>query len=199
MRRDPRLEIITEAIERLIPGGTPAFLAVEVTETLPGTGERKNSWSGKPEGLAIKVFTALYGSPHPAVASSPRAQAEDAKSRRDLGGEFGALLEADAGLTSASWYPARRGDVLLVHYPAAGDFPAFGETYVVDDAGDGGLMSLKFVAHSAPLTDDEQEDYVGCFATEAADDPLYEAWFEAGPHLLTIVRDGRPVHVGGAR
>jgi hypothetical protein len=197
-RRDPRLEILTEAIERLIPGATPAFLTVTVTETLPGTGEQRNTWSGKPEGLAQRQFTALYGRPRSQEQRSPLAQAEDAKRRRDLPDEIGTLMAAGAALKSAPWYPCRRGDVVLLHYPQAGDFPAFGETYVVDDAGDG-LLSLKFVAHSAALTDDEQEGYVGCYAVEAADCPVYEMWFEAGPHLLTIVRDGRPVHVGGAR
>ncbi|MBK3630407.1 hypothetical protein JHN59_37545 [Streptomyces sp. MBT49] len=198
-RRDPRLEILTEAVVRLIPGAAPAFVTVTVTETLPGTGEQRHTWTGRPEALAQKQFTALWGRPRPAEERSPLAAAADAKRARDLAGEIGTLAAAGTALESAPWYPARRGDVVIVHYPAAGDFPAFGETYVVDDAeGGGGLLALKFVAHSAALADDEQEGYVGAFAVEAVDCPLYEAWFEAGPHLLTIVRDGRPVHVGGA-
>lgn len=210
MRRDPRLEIITEAVERLIPGATPAFLTVTVTETLPGTrghdGEpHKHAWTGRPEGLAVKVFTALYGRPGAVGDSveerSPLARAEDAKRRRDLGGEIDALMTAGAALESAPWYPCRRGDVVLVHHPAVGDVPlrpAWGETYVVDDAGDG-LMSMKLVAHSLPDSVEYADGMTGCYAVEAADCPIYEAWFEAGAHLLTIVRDGRPVHTGGAR
>ncbi|WP_330348136.1 hypothetical protein [Streptomyces sp. NBC_00582] len=202
-RRDPRLEILTEGIEDVIPRATPAYLTVTVTETLPGTANpdgtpHTNTWTGRPADLAQHQFTRLYGRPRSQEPRSPLAQAEDAKRRRDLGGEIGALMSAGNALESAPWYPCRRGDVVLLAYPAAGDFPAHGETYVIDDAGDG-LMSMKLVAHSSPLAQDEQEGYVGCYATEAADCPINEAWFEAGPHLLTIVRDGRPVHVGGAR
>ncbi|MDQ0829508.1 hypothetical protein QF032_001352 [Streptomyces achromogenes] len=197
-RRDPRLEIITEAIERLIPGATPAFLLVTVVEQLPGTGETSvNTWSGKPEGLATKVFTALYGRPRTEEPPSPLARAEDARRALGLVGEINALTAADKALTSAPWYPARPGDLVHLHYPQAGDFPEFGETYIVGDAGDG-LLSLQLLAHTLPATEDA-DGIVGCFASEASDQPLYELWFEAGPHLLTIVRDGRPVHAGGAR
>ncbi|AVV46431.1 hypothetical protein PYK79_45100 [Streptomyces sp. ID05-04B] len=197
-RRDPRLEIITEAIERLIPGATPAFLLVTVVEQLPGTGEtRVNTWSGKPEGLATKVFTALYGRPRTEEPRSPLVQADDARRAGDLDGETRALMAAGIGLESAPWQPARPGDLVHLHYPASGDVPQFGETYIVGDAGDG-LLSLQLLAHTLPATEDV-DGMTGCFASDASDQPLYELWFEAGPHLLTIVRDGRPVHVGGAR
>ena len=273
MQRDPRLEIITEAIEGLVPRAVPTNLTITVTETLPGRGNpdgtpHKHQWTGGPDGLAQhiytrlfgspetrgqyaarlqaitetlrtpvegvtpaylingaplsyfepgadpsarprpwsmetgmlarRIYTALYGRPRAEEPRSPLAQAEDAKRARDLPGELGALMSAGAALESAPWYPCRPGDVVLLAYPAAGDFPAHGETYVVDDAGDG-LMSLKLVSHSSPLATDEQEGYVGCYETAAADCPVNEMWFEAGPHLLTIVRDGRPVHIGGAR
>lgn len=197
MRRNANLQIITEAIQKLIPGATPAFLTVEVTETLPGTGEQKNTWSGRPEAVAEKVFTALYGRPDTTPPLSPLAQAEDAKRARDIQGEIGALMAGDRSLTSAPWYPARPGDLVHVHYEQAGEMAAFGETYIVGDAGDG-LLGMQLLAHTLPDVSDN-ERMAGCFAVEAADCPLYEAWFEAGPHRLTIVRDGRPVHVGGAR
>lgn len=199
MRRDPRLEIITSAIERLIPRATPAFLTVTVTETLPGTGEQTHTWTGKPEGVAVKVFTALYGRPSSTPDTpSPLAQAEDAKHAGNLVGEIAALTGAHDQLTLAAWHPARPGDLVHIHYPAAGDYPPFGETYIVGDAGDG-LLSLQLLAHTLPDSEPLAAGMVGCFAAEAADDPLYEMWFEAGPHLLTIVRDGRPVHSGGVR
>jgi hypothetical protein len=203
MRRDPRLEIITEALQKLIPGATPAFLTVEVTETLPGTGERKNTWSGRTEAVAERVFTALYGRPDTAEQLSPLAQAEDAKRRRDIEGEIGALMAASSALESAPWYPTRPGDLVHVHYEQAGDMPAFGETYIVSDAGDG-LLGMQLLAHTLPetvpgLDAQTTADMAGVFTTEAADCPVYELWFEAGPHRLTIVRDGRPVHIGGAR
>ncbi|MFI1030770.1 hypothetical protein [Streptomyces sp. NPDC020951] len=205
-RRDPRLEIITEAVERLIPRATPAHLTVTVTETLPGTANpdgtpHKHTWTGKPEGLAVKVFTALFGRPRTEEQRSPLAQAEDAKRARDLVGELDALLAGGVALETAPWYPCRPGDLVHVHHRAVGDVPltpAFGETYIVGDAGDG-LMSMQLLAHTLPDTVEHAADMVGCFAAEAADCPVYEVWFEAGAHLLTVVRDGRPVHVGGAR
>lgn len=195
MRRDVRLEIITEAIERLIPGATPAFLTVEVTETLPATGEQTNTWSGRPDGLAEHIFTRLYGRPGTPEQLSPLAQAEDAKRRRDLVGELGALTSAGRELESAPWYPLRSGDLVLVHYEATPTLPAYGETYVIGDVG-GGLKSMQLISHTY---DGELDGMVGHCAVEAADCPIYEAWFEAGPHRLTIVRDGQVVHDGGRR
>lgn len=197
MDRDPRLEIMTEAIERLIPGATPAFLAVTVTETAPGTALPQHTWTGTPEGLATKVFTALYGRPRTEEQRSPLAQAEDAKRARDLDTEVSVLNGAYEALTTAPWYPCRPGDLVHVHHEATPRRPAYGETYVIADVGDQ-LMSMQLLAHTFAGGDTEAYG-VGCFAAEAADDPVIEAWFEAGPHLLTIVRDGRPVHAGGAR
>ncbi|MER8220315.1 hypothetical protein ABTZ58_06905 [Streptomyces sp. NPDC094143] len=196
-RVDPRLQIMTEAIEGLIPGATPAFLTVEVTETLPGTGERRNTWTGRPDGLAERMFTALYGRPDAAEQLSPLARAEDAKRRRDLGGELSALIEGHTDLTSAPWYPARPGDLIHVHYEGAGESAAFGETYIIDAASHG-FLTMRLLCHTLP-DPDEASGMVGCFAVEDDPDPLMELWFEAGPHTLTIIRDGRPVHIGGAR
>jgi len=207
MRRKVELQIITETIQGLIPGAAPACLTVRVTETLPGTvghdGEpHKHTWTGSPEGLGERVLTALYGRPGATPQTSPLVQAQDAKRARDLGGEIGALTAADHELTSAPWYPVRPGDLIHVHYrrERAGQMPAFGETYIVGDAGDG-LLSMQLLANTFPDSVDQflASGMVGCFAVEAADDPLYEAWFEAGPHRLAIVRDGRVVHDGGAR
>lgn len=194
-RRDPRLEIITETLERLIPGATPAYLTITAVETLP-SGEQVNTWTGKPDGVAQRVFTALWGRPRTEQPRSPLAEAEDAKRRRDIFGEIGALTSAGRSLESAPWYPCRPGDIVHLHYEGAGVAPAHGETYLVGDAGDG-LMSLRLIAHSAPRADETGDGTVGCFAAEAADCPVYEMWFEAGPHRLTIVRDGRPIHIGG--
>ncbi|MFC8438059.1 hypothetical protein ACFUJT_07655 [Streptomyces griseoincarnatus] len=188
---------MTETIEQLVPGATPAFVTVEVTETLPGPGERKNTWSGRPDGLAEKLFTALYGRPRTGEQQSPLARAEDAKRRRDLGAELDILMGAGAALTSAPWYPARPGDVVHVHYEAGGLSDAFGETYRIT-AGADGFLSMQLLCHTLPDTED-LDGLVGCFAVEDDPDPLSDLWFEAGPHRLTIIRDGRPVHIGGAR
>ncbi|MFJ1650051.1 hypothetical protein ACIOC2_01285 [Streptomyces sp. NPDC088337] len=199
MRRDTRLEIITEAIERLIPGSTPAFLSVKVTETFPqATEPRENSWTGSPAALAEHVFTRLYGRPDTTPAASPLAQADDAKRRRDIVGEVGALMAAGTDLESAPWYPVRPGDLVHVNYEAAGQASAFGETYIVGPE-DGGLMGMKLLTHTLPDAPKDGGGMAGWFAVEAADCPIYELWFEAGQHRLTIIRDGRPVHIGGAR
>ncbi|MFJ1664836.1 hypothetical protein ACIOK4_00315 [Streptomyces bottropensis] len=281
MRRDdPRLEIIREAIERLIPGASPADLHVYVSERLEFPQAVRDSqswhtWTGRPDGLAETIFTALFGRPRERAEAPPRAtlsrtealkaitrvlkqpvddvaaadliygrslahvedpeqapppwamqvdvlalriagalpltddagersplaQAEDAKRRRDLVGELGVLMSAGRDLESSPWYPCRPGDLVHVHYEAVGDVPlvpAFGETYVVGDAGDG-LMSMMLLAHTLADGTEHAESMVGCAAVEAADCPVYDLWFEGGPHRLTIVRDGRVVHNGGAR
>ncbi|MFU0241694.1 hypothetical protein ACKI1J_38890 [Streptomyces scabiei] len=271
-RDDPRLAIIRETIQRLVPGSTPAFLTVTVTETLPHAAStdgtpHQNEWTGRPEDLAERLFTALYGRPRLAAAQewergllniitraltdpqivgpevtydtdepvvhlhaaprqggwmttlrqlaaavhaavlgsyvedSPLAQAEDAKSRRDLLGELSVLMSAGQELESAPWYPCRPGDLVHVRHETVGDvplIPAYGETYVIGDAGDG-LMSMMLLAHTLPADTEDAELLVGYAAVETADCPVYRLWFEGGPHRLTIVRDGRVVHNGSAR
>lgn len=187
--------LITLALRDLIPGADPAHLIVHVTERYPNSVNIKNNWSGTPEGVAETIVTAMWGDPE--AEASPLAQAADAKRARDLVGEVGILMSAGADLESAPWYPVRPGDLVHVHYEAAGEMAAFGETYRVGDAH--GLLSMQLLAHTCPGDEDDVRGMVGCFASEASDQPLYEAWFEAGPHRLAIVRDGRPVHVGGAR
>lgn len=197
MSRDLRLEIITEAIEGLIPGATPAFVTVTVTETLPGTGNpdgtpHKHQWHGRPQGMAEHIHTALHGRPRRPVVARPPV------------GESGARLSAGVTLESAPWHPLRPGDLVHVHYEKAGDLPAFGETYLVGDAGGPGdpvppLLSMQLLAHTCPDAVGAGLGMVGCFAVDESADPLHEPWFEAGPQRLTIIRDGRPVYVGGAR
>ncbi|MDX3748700.1 hypothetical protein [Streptomyces sp. AK08-02] len=198
MRRDQRLKTITEAIERLIPGAIPAYLSVKVTDTLPGTmghdgDPHTHTWTGSPAGFAERLFIAVYGSPGAQEPRSPLVQAEDAKRARDLVGEVGALMDGYAQLTTAPWYPARPGDLVHVHYEAGARTAACGETYLVS-AGQHGFLSLQPLAHTLPET-----SVVGCYAVEDDPDPLAELWMEAGPHRLTIVRDGRSVHIGGGR
>ena len=207
-RTDPRLEIMTEVIERLIPGAAPAQLTVTVTETLPGTvghdgTPHKHTWTGRPDDVAEKVFTALYGRPRTEPEGSPLAQAEAAS---DLAAEAAILNRAHARLTTAPWHPLRPGDLVHIHYEPAGDMAAFGETYIVGDAGEPGdrkphLLSMVLLAHTLPDTtpEDDVKGMTGCYEAEACDDPLYTPWFEAGPQRLTIIRDGRVVHNGGAR
>ncbi|MDX2667423.1 hypothetical protein [Streptomyces stelliscabiei] len=276
---DPSLDIIREAIERLIPGATPAYLGLHLTERHPAR-TAVNTWTGTPQGLAERIHTALFGrtrteaqaarratlsrsealkaitrvlkqpvedvpaadliygralahvedpekAPPPwamqvdvlamriagalpltddAGERSPLAQAEDAKRKRDLVGELSALVSAERALESAPWYPCRPGDLVHVHYEAGGEMAAFGETYIVGDASDTGdtppdPMSLVLLAHTLPAStpEDDVKGMTGCFEAEAADCPVHELWFEAGPHRLTIVRDGRVVHNGSAR
>lgn len=195
-RTDPRLRTITKTIEGLIPAAAPELLSVDVIETLPGPVERSNTWSGRPAALAERIFTALYGHPATGEELSPVAQAEDAKRARDIDGEISALQRGHTALTSAPWYPSRPGDLVHVHYEAGGLSEAFGETYLVT-LGKGGFLSMQLLCHSLPDGEDVQ-GMVGCFAADDDPDPLMELWMEAGPHRLTVIRDGRPVHTGGA-
>lgn len=197
---DPSLEIIREAIERLLPGATPAFLTVQLTEKHPAR-TAVRTWTDTPAVLAERIHTPLFGRPRTeAQQLSPLAQAEAAKRRRDLGGELGALTSAHDRLTSAPWYPVRPGDLVHVHYEATPTMAAFGETYVIGPSDTPGLLSMVLLAHTLPDTTskDDVEGLTACFEVEDHDDPIYDLWFEGGPQRLTIVRDGQVVHGGPA-
>lgn len=194
-RKDVRLGIIAEAVNGLIPRAQPAFITVEVVETLPGklTGPdtpARHTWSGRPDTLAERIFTALFGRPDRPLRAAPAVQADDAKRRRDLVGEVDALQDGSNSLQRTPWYPARAGDLVHVAYETAGQMPAYGETYaVVPDPDSGDELQLKLLHHTC---DDETSP--GWFAPGVLGDPLIEPWMEAGPHRLTIVRAGTVIH-----
>ncbi|MEV0826414.1 hypothetical protein [Nonomuraea rubra] len=123
---------------------------------------------------------------------APLENAEDAHRRRDFFGLVEAARAGQQSLESQPWYPARHGDVVLIHYEGVSDVPASGETYIVEQPDADGWYNLRLLAH----TQSESMGQVGAFATEGDPDPLMEMWFEAGPHRLAIVRDGRVVHNG---
>lgn len=205
MRRDSRLTTITEAL-RTGPGGNRRAthrIWGRAAGAAMDQGADGNVWAAEIHDLALHIFTRLYGRPLDVDDRSALAQADEFRRRRDLGGEIDALVSAGDALESAPWYPARPGDLVHVHFEQAGDLPPFGETYLVGDAGDG-LFSLQLLAHSLPETvpgmdAETTAAMAGGFAAETIDCPFYTPWFEAGPRCLTIIRDGRPVHVGGAR
>jgi hypothetical protein len=195
MRRDVQLGIITEALSKPVPGVSPANLTIgQFCADSPE--DVTISWVMEVGMLARRIQAALLAA-QDAGQGSPLAQAEDAKRARDLGGELGALMAGERALTSAAWYPARHGDIVHVHYEQAGTIPPVGETYLVEAIEDQGLFKLRLLCHSH--TDDDADTGLAAFEADATDDPLYELWFEAGPQRLTIVRDGRTVHDGGAR
>lgn len=197
MRRDVQLAIITETLRQPVPGGAPANL-IRGLSYGDSPEDVTAPWAMEVGMLARRIHTALYGRPDAGDMRSPLEQAEDAKRARDLGGELGALMAGDEALTSAAWYPARHGDLVHVHYEQAGTIPPVGETYLVEAIDDNeGLFKLRLLCSSH--TDDDADTGVAAFEADAADDPLYELWFEAGPQRLTVVRDGRVVHDGGAR
>lgn len=203
MRRTEAMKIIARVLSQPVDDVPKADLIYgrSVEAFAPGATERPKPWVMQVDVLAMRIAAQLPLDDD--VQLSPLAQAEDAKRRRDIEGEIGALMAAGSALESAPWYPTRPGDLVHVHYEQAGDMPPFGETYIVADAGDG-LLGMQLLAHTLPETvagmdAETTAAMAGVFAAEAADCPVYELWFEAGPHRLTIVRDGRPVHIGGAR
>lgn len=205
MRRSVELQIITEALQTGPGTNRRAAHIWGRAQGAPYTsGAEGNVWTGNVHDVALHIVTRLYGRPETTPEASPLAQAEAAKRRRNIEDEIAALTGGHDQLTTAPWYPARPGDLLHIHYERASqDLPPFGETYIVGDA-DNNLMNLQLLAHTLPETvpgmdAETTAAMAGCFASEASDEPLYEAWFEAGPSSLTIVRDGRPVHIGGAR
>ncbi|XUL91026.1 hypothetical protein ACQ86D_33995 [Streptomyces galilaeus] len=199
MSRSVELQIITEALAKMGPHVPATRIWGRAPSATGDMATEGNVWAGDVHDVAVHIATALYG--RPAVEDqplSPLAEADDAKRRRDLGAEVGALMAGHARLTSAAWYPARPGDLVLIAYEQAGEFPTFGEAYAVEAGQSEGMLSLRLLHASA--NDGQPIDGVaGVFAVDDHPDPLAEPWMEAGPHRLTIVRDGRLVHVGGAR
>lgn len=127
------------------------------------------------------------------MPDSPLSQAEDAKLRRDIGGEINALVDGHRALTEAPWYPAQVGDRLLVTYEETEQDPRWTETYeVIEDATDGRV--LRHVDHTAP-----DASSAGWFAGPPelhGSDPFETPWMEAGPDRLTVTRQGEVVHQG---
>ncbi|MFJ5059052.1 hypothetical protein ACIP96_06485 [Streptomyces nigra] len=198
MRRTEALKIITQVLKQPTGDRTPAAIVYGYPAAyFDGTEPRPKPWGMQVDMLAMRIAAQLpleYD-----AAQSPLADAEDAKRRRDLTGEIGALMAGHDALTTASWYPAQPGDLVHVHYEAGGvEAEAFGETYLIS-AGEHGFLTMHLLAHTLPEDHPDAEGTVGCFAVDDDPDPLAELWMEAGPHRLTIVRHGRPVHTGGVR
>jgi hypothetical protein len=195
------LKIITRVLRQPVEDVPAADLIYgrQLAHIEAPTPQAPRPWAMQVDVLALRIAAQLpLGDDDQA---SSLAQAEDAKRARDLVGEIGALTAGHNRLTSAAWYPARPGDLVHIAYETAGDFPPFGETYAVEAGQWEDGLNLRLLTHSLPATVDADmaAGMTGCFAVDDDPDPLMEPWMEAGPHRLTIVRDGRPVHVGGAR
>lgn len=195
MRRSVELRIITEALAKLGPHAPAARIWGRAPGATSEQGAEGNVYAGDVHDIALHIVTRLYGRPAAGPEASPLAQAEDAKRRRDIVGEVDALMGGGRSLTAAPWYPLQDGDVVHVHYEATGTVRAGGETYAVEPR-DGFPDSLQLCLIGHTL---DSDDMAGAFAPGPIEDPLYEAWFEAGPQRLTVVRDGRVVHNGNAR
>ncbi|MGI5247563.1 hypothetical protein [Dactylosporangium sp. CA-139066] len=119
---------------------------------------------------------------------SPLAKAEEAKRRRDIGGEIGALMAGADALARQPWAPLRPGDVVLLYSPAANGAPALGQTYLgVDETDVDGHAMMREVSRTV---EEFAEDGLASFC---------ELWFEAGPGALTVIRAGAVVYGTPAR
>lgn len=183
-RRNARLDIITRSLTSLIPGGSRSNMAIVVTERDPSGAA--HTWTGTVDGLAERLCTAMYGR-GPTAADSPLTQAEDAKRRRDLPGEIGALMNGQAQLHAAPWYPSQPGDLVHIAREAIADVAAWGETYAVDEGTEAGQLWMRLLHRTLPSDGDLLSPgyYTGC-----SDDPMHDIWVEAGPSRITVVRDG---------
>jgi hypothetical protein len=148
------------------------------------------AWEGSIPDLAEEVRTALFGT-DTAAAESPLQQAEAAKRRRDLPGEIDALMHGAAQLESAPWYPLRPGDLVHIGMEPVGDVAAWGETYLIGQGTEAGQLWMRLLHHT-PSDDPDLQGLAGAYAG-CSDEPLYDAWFEAGPQRITVVRDGAPI------
>ena len=193
MRRTEALKAITRVLKQPVENVTAADLIYgrALAHIEDPAAQDIKPWAMQVDMLALKIAAQLPLDDD----RSPLARAEDAKRARDIVGEVEALNSGYTALTKASWYPARPGDMVHVHYEQAGEMAAFGETYLVS-AGSGGFLSMQLLAHTLPEDTEFLDGMVGCFAVDDDPEPLTELWMEAGPHRLTIVRDGRPVHIG---
>lgn len=196
--------IITATINDLSPHGlADVTVQLHAGEFRIPVGADPCIWSAPVGEFVDRIHAALYGrgTERPEVLSPVQA-ATEAKQRRDLGGELGALLSGEADLEAQSWYPARAGDLVHLANPelGSGDFklPAYGETYAVeavaetgDERGLPGDLVLRLVHHTAA-----SDDMTGFYAPGLGGHPLMEMWMEAGAHRLVVVRDGVVVHNG---
>ncbi|MGW1848274.1 hypothetical protein [Streptomyces sp. NPDC001966] len=164
-----------------------------------GTAESPRFWAGEadawlhahgklPGGTVVSCCCGEQGS----VARSPLAQAEEAKRRRDIGAEIGALVGGHRALMEAPWYPSRPGDRLMLTLEATEHTPRTTELYEVVGGGEDG-MELR-------LVDIAPEGAEGGWYAAPPElygaDPVETPWMEAGPDRLTITRDGVIVHQG---
>ncbi|MFD3483810.1 hypothetical protein [Streptomyces sp. NPDC058665] len=190
------LAAITEVLRRPVETAATAdfITGVDIRQWDPDATGTPKPWAMRADTLARLVHDRLFGAPGTASAeSSPLARAEDAKRRRDIGGEIGALRSGERALKTAPWYPSRAGDLVHVHYEGIGDIRAWGETYVVEpEPGFADSLRLRLLHHTAK---GDAATMAGVWATNSGDpDPLFDMWFEAGPARITVVRDGRVMH-----
>lgn len=196
------LEQLRAGLERA--AGLEALVHWLVDLDMPGSAARRTVTLSV---IIARARAALSAEP---AGPSPLAQAEDAKRRRDLAGEIGALTAADAALAAQPWAPVRPGDVVLTHLPTREDLAAYGETYLAVD-GDtdiGGHALLRLVSETQLALDDEddasadsdEEDreeataHAGEWSRLEELTPFYDLWFEAGPGGVVVIRAGTVVH-----
>lgn len=184
MNSTTQIDSIIRAIAARIPGAQLADVRVVVTETLSDGGE--NSWQGTPHGLATIIADALAANTEP--PASPLSETDTAETSRYLPGEIRVLKEASTDLRAAPWWPLRPGDLIHIAMEQVGDIAAWGETYVIGQGTEHGQLWMRLLHHT-PTDDPDLRGLAGAYAGPY-DEPLYEAWFEAGPHRITVVRDG---------
>ena len=198
---DPRVSLIAEALTHFAPQDPAVRIWGRAAGADDTTGAPGNVWAGSPLDVAEDIVRHLNATTAPA---SPYAQADAAKQDGDFLRMAQALNRGYRELLDAPWYPPQPGDLVHVAYQPPGELEPFGETYAVRAAGDGDLlMSLHLVHHTyiraAGCQGCEEVMGIGAFATGTATvAPLAEAWMEAGPHRLTIVRNGVVLHDGPA-
>ncbi len=139
-------------------------LAIPAAASRDYPNRRRGGGEGDPGRRRYLESTGTHASPADVGHEpAPLATAADAKRRRDLAGDIGALTDGDAALRRQPWVPLQPGDVVLSHLPAQGDCPAYGSTYLaVDDGTDiAGNAMLREVRVTRPAVDDADPDADG--------------------------------------
>ena len=126
--------------------------------TIPGCASsdypnRRTGRGGQPARRRYLDSTGVQPTEPTDPGRSPLAAAEDARRRRDLGGEIGALMAGARDLAAQPWAPLRPGDVVLCWLAGIG----YGQTYLATtEIGYDGHADLREIS-TTEATDDANE------------------------------------------
>lgn len=115
-------------------------------------------------------------------------EVDHAKQLREELGPAEATEDRIAAMRAAAWYPLRPGDLVIIATPPESPIAPWAQTYSITEGTERGQLWMQLLHHT-PTTDPHLKNMAGMY-TCCVDEPLYEAWCETFPSLITVVRDG---------